>query len=351
MLVDGVTRIDLPSYQGGPTSASQVDFDAALPCFITGPENQLAVPVLQELLSQKNLDRAEQCFNPLVLTGASGSGKSHLARGIVRHYHNCFGDSQVAYYTAIDFAREIRAARDEDLLEEFRNQITNLSLLVIEDLQKLPARTFIQRELRDTIDALVEADCTVVITSQEAPAAMSQLEEGLSDRLLSGLTIQLRHPGIAARQELLQLAAGQKNLSRSTEELASLARSFEGSAAQLLRSLAELELNSSSLRDLKYMREPVEIKQIIAVVARYFSLTQAAIKSSARRKSLVHARSIVIHLARRLTDLSYAQIGQALGNRDHTTIMHAQQRMQQALTNDPETQQSIDELQRILTAN
>jgi chromosomal replication initiator protein len=86
------------------------------------------------------------------------------------------------------------------------------------------------------------------------------------------------------------------------------------------------------------------------VVARYFSLTQAALRSPTRRKSLVHARSIVIHLARKLTDLSYAQIGQGLGRRDHSTIMHAHRNIQKLLTNDHATQQAIDQLQRILTA-
>jgi chromosomal replication initiator protein len=350
MLVNGVTRIDLPSYQGGPTLGPEGGFGIALPCFVAGPENQLAVPVLQQLLSGDDLDDTTLDFNPLVLTGPSGSGKSHLACGIVRRLNDLYGNEHVEYFTAIDFAREVRAARTEDRLEEFRDRLASLSLLVIEDLQLLPERLFIQRELRDTVDTLVEAGCSVVITSQNSPSAMPQLETGLRDRLASGLTIRLRQPGTEARHEILQLAAQERNLSLDPVELQNLVQRLDGPAPQLLRALAELELSASSVGDLTNLRESVELKQIIAVVARYFSLTQAALKSPARRKSLVHARGVVIHLARRLTDLSYAQIGQTLGNRDHTTIMHAQRSMQRQLANDSDTQQAVDELQRILTA-
>jgi len=93
-----------------------------------------------------------------------------------------------------------------------------------------------------------------------------------------------------------------------------------------------------------------KLKQIIAIVARYFSLTQAALCSSARRKSLVYARSIVVFLARRLTDHSYARIGESLGRRDHTTIIHAYRTLKKQLTTDARTQQDIEELKRILTS-
>lgn len=98
------------------------------------------------------------------------------------------------------------------------------------------------------------------------------------------------------------------------------------------------------------LRPPLQVKQIIAVVARYFSLTQAALRSSARRRSLVYARGIAIYLARTLTDLSYAQIGQTLGRRDHSTVMHASRTIEKRLVSDAGTQQDIEQLQRILTA-
>ncbi|WP_428307312.1 helix-turn-helix domain-containing protein [Lacipirellula sp.] len=91
-----------------------------------------------------------------------------------------------------------------------------------------------------------------------------------------------------------------------------------------------------------------QLKQIIAVTARYFSITQAALTGPARRASLVEARNIAVYLARRLTSLSYADIGRGLGGRDHTTIMHAERRLAERITHDPVTQQAVDELDRLL---
>ncbi len=355
MVVNGVTRIDLPSCLDDLEQDSTRDSGVALPCFVAGPENRLATVAIERLLAADQGAAASPCFNPLVLTGPTGSGKSHLARGIARHFHQDFshpslGGNAVEYFSALDFARQLRSAREDGELELFRERLSNLSLLIIEDLQRLPQRAFIQRELRDTIDVLVAADRTVLLTAQQSPATMMKLEAGLRDRLAAGLTVQLRPPGIEARQEILQLVAASRDVGINSDQLAVLAKKIDGPAPQLLRALAELELAKSTGEDLTDLRQPIQLNQLIAVVARYYSLTQAALRSPTRRKSLVHARSVVIHLARKLTNLSYAQIGHGLGGRDHSTIMHAHRNMQRLLADDPATQQAVDQLQRILTA-
>jgi len=352
MVVSGVTQIDLPSCAGDPAPNSGV----GLRCFVAGPENRLATVAIEQLLAAEvlaggGLPAASTCFNPLVLMGPTGSGKSHLARGIARHFHQLFGDGAVEYFSAIDFARQLRSAREEGELESFRKRLSNLSMLIVEDLQRLPQRAFVQRELRDTLDVLVDSDRMVLLTAQRSPATMMSLEASLRDRLAAGLVVQLRLPGVEARQEILQLASAARLAEGlNSEQLAELAKKVDGPPPQLFRALAELQLASETGQKVSDLRPPIPLKQLIAVVARYYSLTQAALRSPTRRKSLVHARSVVIHLARKLTDLSYAQIGQGLGGRDHTTIMHAHRNSQRLLADDPATQQAVDQLQRILTA-
>ena len=352
-VVHGVTRIDLPSCDWGvslraeaanPATASEV------PQFIAGPENRLVVPALERLLAVEDLAAASTLFNPLVLIGSSGTGKSHLARGITRRWQSLLGDETVEYLTAADFARQLRDARDEGVLEEFRERKTELQLLVLEDLHRLSPRAFVQRELRDTLDVLNESGAVVVITTQQPPAAIVGLEAGLRDRLASGLTLRLQSPGLEARLELLALTATQRGMQINDDQLRQLAHKVTGPAPQLSRAIAEFELVASNTADLAETRAPLQFKQIVAVVARYYSLTQAALCSPARRKSLVQARAVAIHLARTLTDLTYAQIGHSLGRRDHTTILHAARTMEKQLSTDARCQQDIEELKRILTA-
>jgi len=356
MVVSSVTQIDLPSCLEDPTPNSAV----ALPCFVAGPENRLATVAIEQLLATDTLTgddpaAASPRFNPLVLMGPTGSGKSHLARGIARHFYQLLGDDAVEYFSAIDFARQLHSAREEGELESFRERLASLSLLIVEDLQRLPKRMFVQRELRDTIDGLVASDHMVLLTAERSPATMMSLEASLRDRLAAGLAVQLRPPGIEARQEILQLAsaarfAGSPAKGFDPDQLAQLAKKTEGPVPQLFRALAELHLASETGQPVSDLRPLIPLKQLIAVVARYYSLTQAALRSPTRRKSLVHARCVVVLLARKLTDLSYAQIGQGLGGRDHSTIMHAHKNAQRLLAEDAATQHSIDQLQRILTA-
>jgi len=361
-VVYGVSRIALPSSDWAGSDRASSDRGNSLRAvspqlcrsstFVAGPENRLALPALERLLSGDQLSEAAELFNPLVLLGSTGTGKSHLARGITRHWRSRLGDSEVEYLTAIDFARQLRAAREEGQLDNFRDRLANLQLLVVEDLHRLPHRPFVQRELRDTLDVLIETGALLVVTTQQPPAAMADLEAGLRDRLSGGLTVRLQTPGIEARRELLQLKAAERGLQLDDQQLQLLANKTEGPAPQLFRALAEFNLTKSLPveQSIDSLHPPLKLKQIIAVVARYYSLTQAALRSAARRKSLVYARSVAVHLARTLTDLSYAQIGESLGRRDHSTIMHASQTLEKRLLSDASTQQDIEELKRILTA-
>lgn len=345
MVVNGVTTIDLPRC----AQDSPLDAESDLPCFVAGEENRLAVFAVRRLLAGDGIATTASLFNPLVLIGPAGSGKSHLARGIARRAFQLHGEQAVAYFTAQDFGRELRAARDENLLVEFRQRLGKLSLLVVEDLLRLSPSDFIQRSLRDTIDGLLLAGGVVLVTSLQLPTTIPGLDAGLRDRLVNGLVVRLRSPGPQARQEILQQVTALRNYSLAAGELSNLAKRIDGSAPRLMCALAELELSSNTKQDIAASHNPPELKDIVAVVARYYSLTQAAIRSPARRKSLVYVRCIVVYLARTLTDLSYSQIGQGLGKRDHTTMMHAQRSIERELARDSATQHAVDDLLRILT--
>ena len=345
-MVDGVTRIDLPANPRETATGCAV----RLPCFVAGPENRLVAIALERLLSGSDLRGGSQLLNPLVLTGPSGSGKTHLVQGLIRRWYPLLGQGKVAYFTATDFARQLRAARNQGELTEFREMLEQLQLMVVDNLHRLPTSSYVQRELRDTIDTLIELDAVVVVTSQQSALSSAQLEAGLSDRLAAGLHLCLQPPSEAARREILQQAIQAGGFDLDSSRLDRLARRVEGTVPELMRALAESEAEQTlGWEETSKDRLPVTLKQIIAVVARYYSLTQAAICSAGRRKSLVHARAVVVHLARNLTDLSYSQIGHGLGRRDHTTIIHSQRAIKEQMSVDAETREVIDQLQRILS--
>lgn len=346
---DGVTVIDLPARETSPDENGSADV-APLPIssFIAGPENRLAAVALQQLMEGDELPTDSAWFNPLVLTGPSGTGKSHLARGIARHWSRLLGESDVGYFTAIDFARQLHSARSDGQIELFRKYVAALQLLVIEDLQQLPRRTFIEREFRDTLDFFADNGGAVVITANEITCS----DPGLRDRLQNGLVVRLCLPGVQARREILSQVSDARNLQLTDDQLQQLSQQLDGPAPRLMQALAELDLEQTTGQSVSAAcHAPLKLKQVVAVVARYYSLTQSALLSSARRKSLVHARGVIVYLARLLTNLSYAEIGRGLGGRDHSTMIHAHRSLLELASSDSATQRDLDQLRRILSAN
>ncbi len=355
-MVDGVLRIDLPTGPyGAPNAASQ---DAVAPAaiasawatFVAGPENRLPIIALEKLLTGEAEFSPPAWVNPLFLVGPSGTGKSLLVRGIVRRWLPVLGAERVAYFTATDFARRLIDVRTDGELPEFRARLAKLQLLVIEDLHKLPAKLALQHELRDLLDKLADSQAVVLCTSQMSPTAQPQLEPGLRDRLTGGLLLWLNHPGSDARLELLRLAAVERGTSIDDRTLRTLADNTTGPVPHLLRALREWEAAPAIGANPASVRSGLAAKEIVAVVARYFGVTQAALRGPTRRKSLVFARSVAVYLLRTLTGTSYAQIGRELGKRDHSTIMHSMDSLRVALATDSATQHSLEELRRILLA-
>jgi chromosomal replication initiator protein len=367
LVIDHIIEIPLP----GRTVASHRDVASGqsagvvLPSFVAGPENRLVAATFCRFLKQAELEpaatprviRTDLIPKVLAVFGPSGTGKTHLARGLVRHWQTVCGNDTAGYLTAQDFRRQFNEAMETRDVVDFRHRMRSHELLVIDDLHHLPDDDYLAQELRYTVDAMEEAGNTMVVTASRPAATLPNMPPDLRARFASGLTLQLAPPGTAARLRIVRLVTAALNRPLSDDVLQRLAAGLRGTVSQLVGALFELcaELppggpvnvaHANRLLTARAARRP-SLQDILAVVAKYYKLPQKHLKGKSRKQSAVFARATVAFLARELTDHSYEQIGHALGGRDHTTVMHNYQKIERELQHDPATQEAIEDLRRI----
>jgi chromosomal replication initiator protein len=364
-MLDYLTEIPLPGRILVPPGATARGMDSRerLPAFVAGPENRFVARAIGDLLEAVagggERDTARQIVpSVLLLFGASGTGKSHLAYGVIRHWQSRRGEASAIYTTAADFRHLLNDAIKRQAEVAFRSEFRGRQLLAIDDLHHLPAGDYAWQELRYTLDDYEDRGAAAIVTANEPIAQLSNVPADVRGRLASGLALELATPGEAARLRIVRDAAAALNRPLSYEAAERLARGLDGTANGLFQALFELfapaagrpasdAARAEQLLIARAARRPT-LREIMAVVARHQGVPQVQLKSASRRQSIVTARGIIVFLARELSNISYDEIGRALGGRDHTTIIHSYRKIDGLRKRDTRTQQSLEQLRRIL---
>lgn len=352
-MVTGVFTIPLPGLAARSSTAAV----ERLGEFVAGPENSLAATAIRPFLDGVATD-----YNPLVLYGPHGSGKSHLAHGLAAWWRLNFPASRVICQTAAEFAEAHTAALADGRLEAWRDELRAVALLIVEDLGQLVSKRAAQEELLHAVDELVERGALVVVTARALPNHAPGLLSSLRSRLSAGLAVPLALPGASARAAILERVAAVRGISLPKRTVRSLAQGLAGSVPELIAALLELELQSqmtagsaspASLATFLSERdrtETPELRDVARLTARYFGLKVADLKSPLRRQPLVAARNVAMYLARQLSGKSLKQIGEFFGGRDHTTVIYGVGRVEKLLRRDRATRQAVTDLKKLLVA-
>lgn len=353
-MANGVVIIPLPGPMPNGDPSAQDGHRSSTPLeFFAGPENCLVEPAVSGVLG-----RQPTPYNPLVLYGPSGTGKSHLARGLVATWKTNFPHSRVAYTTAVDFAREMADAFETQAVEDFRSRYRGVNLAVFEDVGELATRSAAQEELIRTLDAVIQRGGQVVVTTSSVPQETAGFAPTLQSRLSAGLCVPLALPGLDTRLAILQRWSTLREFNLADSMLRLLAEGLAGTVPELLGAMLQLEvpareegrpINAHQIRDFLSQRDSTlrpKFRDIATATARHFGLRLGDLRGASRRRPVVTARDVAIYLCRQLTRESLSRIGEYFGGRDHTTVLHACRKTEELLLADPAIRQAIDQLQR-----
>ena len=287
-----------------------------------------------------------KAYNPLLVYGDSGLGKTHLLHAIGHYVRSLFSGARVRYVSSEEFTNHFINAIRDDRASHFQRRYRDVDVLLIDDIQFLEGKIQTQEEFFHTFNTLHNANKQIVITSDRPPKRLEALEDRLRNRFEWGLITDVQPPDLETRIAILRKKAATERLTAPPDVLEYIAskiqtniRELEGALirvtafASLNRQPVDLTLAEIVLKDLIPEGGEPEISSaiIIAQTAAYFGLSIEDLCGSSRSRVLVTARQIAMYLCRELTDLSLPKIGQQFGGRDHTTVMHADRKIRQLM--------------------
>lgn len=323
--------------------------------FVKGKSNEFAHAAAMAVA-----DNPGKTYNPLFLYGGVGLGKTHLMHAIGNQVLASHPTMRVLYVSSEQFTNEIIRSIQEGNAEKFRQKYRNIDVLLVDDIQFLSGKTSTQEEFFHTFNTLYDAQKQVVLSSDRQPREVERLEERLRSRFEWGLIADIKSPDLETRIAILKNKAQIDNLSIPNEVMTFIAsridsniRELEGALtrvvafASLMKKPVTTELAAEALKDIipQGTGKEINIELIQEVVASYFKLKVEDLHAKKRTRSIAYPRQIAMYLCRELTETSLPQIGNYFGGRDHTTVLHACDKIAKEKDEDIKVATMINELE------
>ena len=309
--------------------------------FVVGPSNKLAYAA-----SVSVAEHPAQNYNPLLIYGDSGLGKTHLIYAIANVIRRNDPRSKIAYVKGDDLTNELVDAIREGKTAEMREKYRQADLLLVDDVQFVAGKEQVQNEFFHTFNTLYEAGRQIVLTSDRPPSDMHLLDDRLRTRFEWGLLVDVQPPDFETRLAIVKNKAAQwgtvidDDIARYiAENVTSNVRQLEGTMNKILayRDLIGREMDADAAHRAveDFMKKNANLAptaaMIITETSRYFGIDEEVIKGPSRSREAVNARQAAMYLVRRMTNLSTPDIGREFGKRDHTTVLHSLEQIEKRL--------------------
>jgi chromosomal replication initiator protein len=298
--------------------------------FVVGPFNELAYAASQAVIKKPGIT-----YNPLFIYGDTGRGKTHLIQA-VGNYLKTSTSKKIYYVTSEKFALDYINSVQNNKVNNFKEKYRRYDVLIMDDIQFLSNKEKTQEELFHLFNNLYDDNKQIVFSSDKHPNYIPQLEERLKSRFAAGMIIDIPHPDQESRAAILRAKTRLQNIDLTPDAIEYLASTIEGNIRELEGALNSVimqsqlkgrQLNVAEIKNIiKNNAKPkraVSVKDVIKTIADFYNIEEASIYEKTRRKEVVKPRQLIMYILREEFDVSYPSIGQKLGGRDHTTVIHS----------------------------
>jgi chromosomal replication initiator protein len=362
LVIDEAAAAEVLSRPAPPPALRPAAADAALgqlnprytfDTFVVGSSNQFAQAACQAVA-----ELPSRAYNPLFIYGGVGLGKTHLLHAVGHQTLRLFPHMAVVYLSSERFTNDLINAIRYDRTAEFRAKYRTIDLLLIDDIQFISGKERTQEEFFHTFNDLYDSRKQIVVSSDCSPKEIPEIEERLRSRFEWGLIADIGPPDFETRVAILKKKAASERV-RLADDVAYLIatrvksniRELEGSLTRMIAFCAltgremSVDLAQEVLSDLWGDEEKIiTIEQIQRSVAEFFGVKFSDFKAKNRTRAVAFPRQIAMYLSRQLTHASLAEVGRAFGGKDHTTVLHAVDKIQTLLQEDPKLRKTVDGL-------
>ncbi|MEI6280745.1 MAG: chromosomal replication initiator protein DnaA [bacterium] len=320
--------------------------------FIVGTFNELAYAA-----SQAIIDSPGTKYNPFFIYGGTGLGKTHLIQAVGNTIKDKYPNKKVHYMTLEKFATDFINSLQSNKANSFKEKYRKYDLLIIDDIQFIGKMEKIQEELFHTFNTFYENNKQIIFSSDKHPNYIPELADRLKSRFAAGMIVDISEPEYESRLAILKVKLRELNIVLGEDLIEYVASSVQGNIRELEGSLNlivcqyRLKNKDLSLQEVKNLlknnmkpKKNMAIKDVVKIVSDYYKLEEASVYEKTRKKEIVKARQVVMYLLREDFNVSFPLIGQKLGGKDHTTVIHSCLKIKADLKNDPQLLQELEQI-------
>jgi chromosomal replication initiator protein len=324
--------------------------------FVVGPFNELA-----HAASQSVIKNPGQVYNPLFIYGGTGRGKTHLIQAVGNQIKKLYPTKKIFYLTSERFGSELFNAIQENKVQQFKDKYRKYDVVIMDDIQFFANKEKFQEELFHFFNTFKDSGRQLIFSSDKHPNIITGLEDRLRGRFSAGMIVDIPEPDMESRIVIVKSKCAIHSVSLPDEVIEYLASSIEDNIREIegviniISCQSQLKNKQLSLNEVKNIlknntkpKKSLSVKEVVKIVSDFYNIDEDSIYNKTRKKEVVRPRQVVMYLLREDFSISFPSIGEKMGGRDHTTVIHSYEKVKEDVKTDTVLSQEISQIRSMI---